>query len=636
MWKRPRATSPLHLLLIGWLTACLPELEVLPPENPHEGDTKIAIGRVQPGFCGYTAVAARYRPEGGTKWTELPTPQQRTGERGYHTYSSDIPGSANWAAGSVWENQWTVYVDPPAGWIRRWSFCPDDQVTVTRSLTFMVDRAFELTASPNPLVVQAGAEASLTIGVQPLGNVAGEVQLTVDSVPSGLTVTPSPLLVPIESSSGDLLVTAAADMAPASLSFTVRDASGGATATTVEPQVSVISPIGLSANPTPVELSLSASTPVSVDVQRYEPFTGSVNLTVSGLPAGVTASPQTVTVVGSSANIELTASGTAFPGPTTFTLEAGAGAATQTTSVVDLNVGRPFIDEVTPSNATRGQVVEISGLGFNPTCGLNTIYFGGVGVLPSSCLSTRVTAVVPADAAFGGMTVQVISASLESPQLPFRVKRAPGDFIDVTSGLSTASNRVCSSGFVELDVSGSYSARYLDAGTSALIRAVEFDVDTRTFEHPSGDYDVTVRGIGGAGFATCLTGVVLDANILNCSGHMAFELVNLETGDLLSATPHCFNIYSGITYSSGVPYYALVHPRILHSPDGSILGMVYASPTGPELRVALVDRGPGSGAVFRTVDLTGGIGGTVMLTVTTDDKVLISKGGTTYGPYSIP
>jgi hypothetical protein len=110
---------------------------------------------------------------------------------------------------------------------------------------------------------------------------------------------------------------------------------GGSTSTTAPPS----GDFSISASPSSVILGNGQSANVTVSVTEVNTFTSSVSVSVSGLPAGVTASPATFSIVpGSQQAVELNAVATAAVATATLTFQGTSGSlshsATTSLSVV--------------------------------------------------------------------------------------------------------------------------------------------------------------------------------------------------------------------------------------------------------------------------------------------------------------
>lgn len=156
---------------------------------------------------------------------------------------------------------------------------------------------FALSASPASLTVTQGSSGNSTITVTPSGGFTGSVNLSASGLPSGVTAT----FGTNPTTSTSVVTLAASSTATAgTFTVTVTGTSGTLTHTTtisltVKP---VASPnFSLSASPSSVTVVQGKSGNTTISVTPSSGFTGSVSLSASGLPSGVTAtfSPNPIT-----------------------------------------------------------------------------------------------------------------------------------------------------------------------------------------------------------------------------------------------------------------------------------------------------------------------------------------------------
>ena len=147
---------------------------------------------------------------------------------------------------------------------------------------------FSLSASPASQTVAQGGSTTYTTTVSPSGGFSGSVSLSVSGLPSGASGSFSPNPA---TGTSTLSVTTSATSPAGTYPLTIAGTSGSLSHTT---QVTLV--VGATTNPA---FSLSAS-PASQTVVQGAPvtyqitvtpsggFSGSVSLTVSGVPAGAT------------------------------------------------------------------------------------------------------------------------------------------------------------------------------------------------------------------------------------------------------------------------------------------------------------------------------------------------------------
>ncbi len=189
---------------------------------------------------------------------------------------------------------------------------------------------FWIIGSPATVNVNQGASSSTTISVSDAGGFNSNVTLAVTStLPTGVTAAWG-----TNPTTGTSVLTLTADStAPASTTpLTITGTSGKLVSTTTV-TVAVHGPtFALSAAPSVLGLNQGASATSTVTVTPEYGFTGSVNLSISGLPSGVTASFSPTSTTGPS-TLTLTASSTATGGTSTLTITGTSGNITQTTTL---------------------------------------------------------------------------------------------------------------------------------------------------------------------------------------------------------------------------------------------------------------------------------------------------------------
>src|SRR5258708_4969274 len=204
-----------------------------------------------------------------------------------------------------------------------------------------------------------------------------------------------------------------------------------------------------------------------VTISAVNGFTGSVSFSTSGLPSGATASFNPATISGSGTSTmtiaaspgtptgssTVTVTGTSgslshnstvslsapVPPPLTYTYDAVG----RLTSVTDqlgnsaiysydavgnlLSISRPTQNQVTiaafsPQSGPVGTTVTILGSGFSSTLTQNNVQFNGVSATVLSAQNTLLTAVVPASATTGPITISVSASGSATSGSSFAVK----------------------------------------------------------------------------------------------------------------------------------------------------------------------------------------------------------------------
>ncbi|MGC2744795.1 MAG: hypothetical protein WA672_16590 [Candidatus Angelobacter sp.] len=191
---------------------------------------------------------------------------------------------------------------------------------------------YTLSASPSSLTVTQGSSGSSTITVTPSGGFTGSVSLSTSALPSGVTAS-----FGTNPTTGTSVVTftASSTATTGTSSVTITGTSGTLSHTTsISLTVNgVATPnFSLSASPSSLTVKQGTSGGSTITVTPSGGFTGSVTLSNSALPSGVTASfgtnPTTSTSV-----LTFTASSTATVGTSTITVTGVSGSLSHTTTI---------------------------------------------------------------------------------------------------------------------------------------------------------------------------------------------------------------------------------------------------------------------------------------------------------------
>src|SRR5467141_1788809 len=202
--------------------------------------------------------------------------------------------------------------------------------TATITLTVNPAGDYTLSASPSSLSVAQGTSAISTITVTPQGGFNGSVSLSASGLPSGVTASFNPSSM---TSTSILTLTASITAATGTVTVTVSGTSGGLShMTTVSLTVTPPPNYTLSASPNSLTITQGTSSTSTITVIPQNGFNGSVSLSASGLPGGVTASFSPSSTA-STSSLTLTASSTAATGTVTLTITGISGSLTKTTTI---------------------------------------------------------------------------------------------------------------------------------------------------------------------------------------------------------------------------------------------------------------------------------------------------------------
>ncbi len=191
------------------------------------------------------------------------------------------------------------------------------------------------TTSSSQTVSQAGS-TSYTVTVTASGGFAGTVDLTVTGCPSNATCSLTPTSV-VSSGTSTLSVTTSSTTPTGNYLLTITGASSTLTHTTTVTLVvnaPAAADFSLSASPSTRVVNRGATASYTVTLTPSGSFGGTVTFSVSGLPAGATASfnPTSVTTSGSS-TMTVTTSTTTPVGTYPLTITGSSGSLQHTASV---------------------------------------------------------------------------------------------------------------------------------------------------------------------------------------------------------------------------------------------------------------------------------------------------------------
>src|SRR5882672_10152966 len=191
---------------------------------------------------------------------------------------------------------------------------------------------FSLSAMPSSLTVTQGASGTSTVTVAPLSGFTASVALSASGVPSGVTATFSPTST---MGTSTLTLAASSTATTGTSTVTITGASGILSHTTTV-SLTVNAPampdFRLSAMPSSLAVTQGASGSSTITVAALNGFTGSVGLSASGVPSGVTATFSPTSTTGTS-TLTLAASSTATTGNSLVTVTGASGSLIHTTTI---------------------------------------------------------------------------------------------------------------------------------------------------------------------------------------------------------------------------------------------------------------------------------------------------------------
>jgi hypothetical protein len=316
-----------------------------------------------------------------------------------------------------------------------------------------------LTLTPSQINLIAGAtgqQASLLLAA-PAGN--APVTVSVSGLPAGVTVSPSALsLTPGVAST--VMLTAGSSVATTTATVTFAVTVSGQTASTQASLTITHSPptADFSLSVTPASVTLTANgTPATASLLAtgQDGFSSSVQVTITGLPAGVTAQPSPVTLTpGTATALTLSAPAGTAAASSTATLTATSGSLTHTaTFMITVTAPPPpaqpdFSLAISPQSLTltagaTGQAVQLTATAMNGFTGTATVALSGLpmgvtanpaslSLVPGAAQSTTLTAENSAPTGSANVVFAATSGSLtHSVTLPLTVAAPSG--VNVTT-----------------------------------------------------------------------------------------------------------------------------------------------------------------------------------------------------------
>lgn len=195
---------------------------------------------------------------------------------------------------------------------------------------------FTVSLSSTTLSVEQGASGSITATIGRTGSFSGTVNLSTESVPTGITATFNPAAITSGTTSTTLSVAVAATVTPGNYTFTIRGQATGLTdqTATVSMTVTPKPAIAMALSATAATVVQGSGTSYTATITRTN-FTGAVNVAVTGAPTGVTA---TVSNVADVYTVNVAVGAAVAAGAYTLTTTASGTGVTNVTATYTLTV----------------------------------------------------------------------------------------------------------------------------------------------------------------------------------------------------------------------------------------------------------------------------------------------------------
>ncbi len=306
--------------------------------------------------------------------------------------------------------------------------------------------SFSLYSYQGP-TLSPGASGQGTVSIQPSNGFTGSVTLSVSGLPAGVTASflPNP-----SADQSTITVTASSSVTPGQYNLKITGVSGALTATSIMP-LTINAPSFTLCCLGGLNLGQGQSVTTSMYLNAQSGFNKPVQLTASGLPAGVTASfsPNPVTFLPysttASSNVTLTASTSAPAGEYAVTVTGTGGGQTATTQLA-LTVGPPSFTLGGPQTVSLAQGSStIQSVGLNPQFGFTGAVTFSVTGLPSGVTASfspnpttsasSMTLTATSTAVAGQYSARIVGTSgTQSAALPFVLTVGSAGFTLATGG----------------------------------------------------------------------------------------------------------------------------------------------------------------------------------------------------------
>lgn len=206
--------------------------------------------------------------------------------------------------------------------------------------------AISISLSATTLSLPQGGSGEIVIALSRTGGFAGEVSLGLEGAPTGVTPTFAPAVVSAGGSAAALTLAIGGSVSPGTHALTVRASGVGVDpkTATLSLTVTAVTTPGFTltvANPN-ITIAQGSSMATAVSIARLGGFNGTVNLSVTGAPAGVNANLSPAFILADPATLTIGATFNAPLGVHTLTVTATNANVPQQTATVTV--------EVTPSN----------------------------------------------------------------------------------------------------------------------------------------------------------------------------------------------------------------------------------------------------------------------------------------------
>ncbi len=385
---------------------------------------------------------------------------------------------------------------------------------------------FSITPNPTTQTVVAGSSPTYMINTMVLSGTAETINpLMVSGLPAGVTATFNPTSVTAGGSS-TLTVTVPAGTAASTSTLTITAMAPSKTHTTTVSLTVVNNDFSITVTPTSQTVNAGASTTYTINTAVTSGAAQTINLSASGLPAGVTASfnPASVTAGGSSTLTVTVPAGTAAS-TSTLTIAGSGPSKTHTTTVSLTITNQP--PTVTFTSPTNGQTVSGTiSVSVNATDADGTVasvkFDLPDGTSVTDTTSPYSTTFDTTKVANGNYTIKATATDNQNATTVATVPITVHNNVPPTVSITSPTNSSTVSGTVTVVASAADSDGFitmvafdLPDGTSVAATATPFSAVFDSTKVPNGSHTITATATDNQNATTVTSVTITVTNCLN-------------------------------------------------------------------------------------------------------------------------
>jgi hypothetical protein len=213
--------------------------------------------------------------------------------------------------------------------------------SISHTITTSTSQADFALAADGSVALTAGSTDQVSVSVDMFNSFTGQVAMILSGLPSGVTASPATLML-APGAKQTITLSAASNVSPGSSTLTLQGTSGSLSHNLdLSLSLAAASPppsppdFSLTVNPTAVSLQAGGSVQqFTLRAAPIDGFAGQVSVSLAGLPAGVSASPSTLSLTpGTPQTITLTAQSGAVAGTTPLNVVGTSGSLSHTSTL---------------------------------------------------------------------------------------------------------------------------------------------------------------------------------------------------------------------------------------------------------------------------------------------------------------